>query len=149
MEPQAVQEAGTLAEVLGVTEELAEAIARVAEDELEAGRPDPARVILEGLVVANPRATAAWLLLARAHRALGRPLAARFCAEVAGSLEPTSLAARLGRAEGLLPFPEDREQARAILIEVAGSPCDLGDRARTLLAAIGEGRAPNRDRCSP
>lgn len=146
MEPQALQEAGTLAEVLGMTEELAEAIARVAEDELEAGRPDPARIILEGLVVANPRATGAWLLLARTHRALGQPLAARFCAEVAGFLDPTSPAARLGRAEGLLPYPEARGEARALLAEVAREPCEAGDRARALLAAIGGGAEANRDR---
>ena len=83
-----IEEARTLAEALGMTDELAEAIARVAADELGAGRPDPARVILEGLVVANPRAVGAWMLLARVHRALGQPLAARFCAEVAGSLAP-------------------------------------------------------------
>lgn len=146
MGTEALEEAGTLAEALGMTEELAEAIARVAEDELEAGRPDPARVILEGLVVANPRGVPAWLLLARAHRALGQPLAARFCAEVAGSLDPAAPAARLGRAEGLLPFPEDREEARALLASVALEPCDAGARARTLLAAIGVGRAANNDR---
>ncbi|MCM2334300.1 MAG: hypothetical protein NDI82_10180 [Anaeromyxobacteraceae bacterium] len=145
METQAVQEAGTLAEVLGVTEELAEAIARVAEDELEAGRPDPARVILEGLVVANPRVTGAWLLLARAHRALGQPLAARFCAEVAASLDPTSPEARLGRAEGLLPYPEAREEARALLGDLALEGCEVGRRARSLLAAIGGDAAANRD----
>ena len=130
-------EAGTIAEALGMTAELAEAIARVAEDELEAGRPDPARVILEGLVVANPRCPTAWLLLARAHRALGQPLAARFCAEVAGTLDPGSPASRLGRAEGLLPFPEDRGEARALLAQVAVEPCDAGARAKALLAAIG------------
>jgi predicted Zn-dependent protease len=146
MGPEAVTEAGTLAEVLGMTEELAEAIARVAEDELEAGRPDPARVILEGLVVANPRATGAWLLLARTHRALGQPMAARFCAEVAGTLDPEAPATRLGRAEGLLPFPEERAQARSLLAEVAGSPGEAGVRARALLAAIGGGPSPDRDR---
>ena len=146
MGPEATQEAGTLAEALGMTEELAGAIARVAEDELEAGRADPARVILEGLVVANPRASGAWLLLARTHRALGQPLAARFCAEVAGTLDPGAPATRLGRAEGLLPFPEERAQARAILAELAEEPCEEGGRARTLLAAIGGGCADDRDR---
>lgn len=140
-----LEQAGTIAEALGMTGELAEAIARVAEDELDAGRPDPARVILEGLVVANPRCPPAWLLLARAHRSLGQPLAARFCAEVAGSLDPGSPASRLGRAEGLLPFPEEREQARALLASVALEPCEAGARARGLLAAIG-GPAPKSDR---
>jgi hypothetical protein len=139
-----LEEAGTLAEVLGMTGELAEAVARVAEDELEAGRPDPARVILEGLVVANPRATGAWLLLARVHRALGQPLAARFCAEVAGALSPEEAEARLGRAEGLLPFPEERALARSLLTSLASEPCGAGERARSLLAAIG---GPSRSEC--
>jgi hypothetical protein len=146
MTTEALDEAGTIAEALGMTGELAEAISRVAEDELEAGRPDPARVILEGLVVANPRCGGAWLLLARAHRALGQPLAARFCAEVACSLDPGTPASRLGRAEGLLPFPEEREQARALLGSVALEPCELGARARRLLAAIGGAAPGNRDR---
>jgi len=137
MDTHEVEEAGTIAEVLGMTEELAQAIARVAEDELEAGRPDPARVILEGLVVANPRAVEAWLLLARVHRALGQPLAARFCAEVAGTLAPEEPHARLARAEGLLPFPEEREQARTLLSALAEEPGGAGQRARSLLRAIG------------
>jgi len=141
MTTEGLEEAGTIAEALGMTEELAEAISRVAEDELDAGRADPARVILEGLVVANPRCAGAWLLLARAHRALGQPLAARFCAEVAGSLEPGTPASRLGRAEGLLPFPEERAQATALLSSVATEPCEAGARARRLLAAIGGGPA--------
>lgn len=145
MDQAETAEAGTLAEALGMTEELAEAIARVAEDELLAGRPDPARVILEGLVVANPRATAAWLLLARVPRSLGQPLAARFCAEVAGSLEPEAPETRLGRAEGLLPYPEEREQARSLLADLAGTQSPSGDRARALLAAIGGAGASKND----
>ncbi len=137
MAPHELEEAGTLAEALGVTDELAEAIARVAEDELDAGRPGPARVILEGLVVANPRGSAAWMLLARVHRALGQPLAARFCAEVAGSLDPAAADTKLARAEGLLPFPEERDHARTLLAAVAAEPCQAGARARALLAAIG------------
>jgi predicted Zn-dependent protease len=146
MTPHELEEAGTLAEALGVTDELAEAIARVAEDELDAGRPDPARVILEGLVVANPRGSAAWMLLARVHRALGQPLAARFCAEVAGSLDPEAAGTRLARAEGLLPFPEERDQARALLASVAAAPCEAGARARALLTAIGGGAPADCDR---
>ena len=149
MHTEAVEEAGTIAEALGLTDELAGAISRVAEDELDAGRPDPARVILEGLVVANPRCAGAWLLLARAHRALGQPLAARFCAEVAGTLDPGSPSSRLGQAEGLLPFPEEREAARALLASVAGEPCEVGARARRLLAAIGGPAPAERDRTSP
>ena len=137
-----IEEARTLAEALGMTDELAEAIARVAADELGAGRPDPARVILEGLVVANPRAVGAWMLLARVHRALGQPLAARFCAEVAGSLAPGEADARLARAEGLLPFPEDRAEARALLTGLANEDGDAGERARSLLTAIGGSAKP-------
>jgi hypothetical protein len=102
-------------------------------------------VILEGLVVANPRAGAAWLLLARAHRALGQPLAARFCAEVAGSLQPGAATA-LARAEGLLPFPEEREQALQLLASAAEEDGEAGARARALLAAITGGARPVRDR---
>jgi predicted Zn-dependent protease len=131
-----IQEA-TMAEALGLTAELAEAIGRVAHDELEAGRPDPARVMLEGLVVANPRDWGAWGLLARAHRALGQPLAARFCAEVAGSLEPDEPAARLAQAEGLLAFPEDHPRAVDLLTALAASTAEEGVRARALLAALG------------
>lgn len=149
MVPHELEEAGTLAEVLGMTEELAGAIARVAEDELEAGRPDPARVILEGLVVANPRAASAWVLLARAHRALGQPMAARFCAEVAGTLLPEAAEARLARAEGLLPFSEERERARELLASVAGEGCPIGARARALLGAIGGAERSNSDRPGP
>jgi predicted Zn-dependent protease len=149
MGAKALEEAGTIAEALGMTGELAEAIARVAEDELDAGRPDPARVILEGLVVANPRWAGGWRILARAHRALGQPLAARFCAEVAATVDPGTAASRLARAEGLLPFPEEREQARTLLASLATEPCESGDRARGLLAAIGGARPGERDRSSP
>lgn len=129
-------EAGTLAQALGLTAEVAQGIARVAEDELLAGRPDPARVILEGLVVANPSDAEAWVLLARAHRALGQPLAARFCAEVAGTLAPQEPSSRLARAEGLLPFPEEHGQARALLEGLAKEAGWEGERARALLGAL-------------
>lgn len=130
-------EAPTLAEALGLTAELAEAIARVAEDELEAGRAEPARVMLEGLVVSNPRDARAWTLLARVHRALRQPLAARFCAEVAGSLDGAAPMTRLARAEGLLPYPEDHAQARALLASLVSEPGREGERARALLEALG------------
>jgi predicted Zn-dependent protease len=136
--PSAGAEEGvTLAEAMGITAELAEAIRRVALDELEASRADPARVMLEGLVEANPRDWGAWGLLARAHRALGQPLAARFCAEVAGSLEPDLPAARLVRAEGLLAFPAEHHRAREALRALADTPTEEGARARALLAALG------------
>ena len=97
------------------TEELGGAIAGIAEAELAAGRTEAARTILEGLVVTNPRDARGWILLARTHRSLGQPLAARFCAEVAGILAPESPAAQLARAEGLLPFPEDRARGLELL----------------------------------
>jgi len=131
-------EAGpSLAEVLGLTEELGEAILSIAEGELAAGRAEAARTILEGLVAANPRDPVGWVLLARAHRALRQPLAARFCAEVGARLAPEDPAARLARAEGLLPFEEERAAALDLLklIESEGGP--EAPRAAALRAAIG------------
>lgn len=66
--------------------DLQAALNRLAESELAAGRPDPARVVLEGVVVADPRCAEAWTLLSRVHLALNQPLASRFCGEVAKSL---------------------------------------------------------------
>jgi thioredoxin-like negative regulator of GroEL len=129
--------ARTLAEAMGLTAELGDGMAELARRELEAGRPGPARAILEGLVVANPHDAAAWALLARAHRSLGQRLAARFCGEVATSVEPGSMAARLAQAEGLLAFPEERPRARALLGALAAEAGGEADRARALLAAIG------------
>jgi hypothetical protein len=88
----------TMAEAIGLTEELGGAIAGIAEGELAAGRTEEARTILEGLVVTNPRDARGWILLSRTHRALGQPLAARFCAEVAAILAPEAPAAPRGRA---------------------------------------------------
>ncbi|HET9553921.1 MAG TPA: hypothetical protein VFP50_13210 [Anaeromyxobacteraceae bacterium] len=132
----------TLAEALGLTEELGAAIARIAEGELEAGRVGAARTILEGLVVSNPKEPLAWVLLARVHRAEKQPLAARFCAEVAGSLAPGEPAVRLARAEGLLPYPEERSQALELLGNLAAEEGEEADRARRLLAAAGGEAVP-------
>src|SRR5512138_637085 len=92
----------TMAELLGMTPELGEAIARLAEEELEAGRLAQARTILEGLVVTNHRDPDAWALLSVTHRKMAQPLAARFCAEVASRLAPGDPWIRLTRAESLL-----------------------------------------------
>jgi len=127
----------TLAEAMGLTEELGEAIAGIAEAELAAGRTDAARTILEGLVVTNPRDTRGWILLARVHRTLGQPLAARFCAEVAGILSPGEPAAQLARAEGLLPFPEDRGRGLELLEHLAGGDGAVAERATALRIAAG------------
>ncbi len=135
MEP--CMDARTLAEVQGITREIGDAIACLAEAELEAGRTDTARAILEGLVVTNHLDAGAWSLLSRAHRRLGQPLAARFCAEVAAKLAPHDPGVRLARAEALLALPGEREAGRAELRAVVADP-DVGSRARALLGALGE-----------
>jgi hypothetical protein len=127
----------TLAEAMGLTEELGGAIAGIAEKELTAGRTDAARTILEGLVVTNPRDARGWILLARTHRSLGQPLAARFCAEVAGILAPGAPAAELARAEGLLPFPEDRARGLELLERLAEGEGAVAERAAALRTASG------------
>jgi hypothetical protein len=131
------REEGTLAEAVGLTGELGEAIAGMAERELAAGRNEAARVILEGLVVSNPREARGWILLARVHRGLGQPLAARFCAEVAAILEPALPEALLARAEGLLPFEEERGAGLALLERLAGGEGEVAARATSLRVAAG------------
>lgn len=125
----------TLAEEQGITQEIGDAIACLAEAEIEAGRLETARAILEGLVVTNHLDADAWALLSRAHRRLGQPLAARFCAEVAAKLAPADPHVRLTRAESLLAIPEERDGARAELSALAGDG-EVGARARALLEAL-------------
>src|SRR6266511_4436111 len=131
----AVDDARTLAEVQGITREMGDAIAALAEAELEAGRADTARAILEGLVVTNHLDAAAWALLSRAHRRLRQPLAARFCAEVALKLAPHDPAVRLVRAESLLATAQDREAGRDELSRLVSDE-RVGPRASALLAAL-------------
>jgi hypothetical protein len=138
------REEATLAEAVGLTGELGEAIANLAERELSAGRSEAARVILEGLVVSNPREARGWILLARVHRGLGQPLAARFCSEVAAILEPALPEALLARAEGLLPFEEERGAGLALLERLAGGDGPVADRAMALGVAAG-GHAPPKE----
>jgi tetratricopeptide (TPR) repeat protein len=127
----------TLAEEQGITQEIGDAIACLAEAELEAGRVDIARAILEGLVVTNHKDAGAWALLSRAHRRLSSPLAARFCAEVAVKLAPEDPQARLARAESLLLLPQERERARAELASLAAeADRDVVARAEALLHAL-------------
>ncbi len=129
----------TLAQEQGIPQEIGDALACLAEAELEAGRVDTARAILEGLVVTNHLDPAAWTLLSRAHRRLGQPLAARFCAEVAARLAPADVRARLARAESLLAVPGERGAARAELAALADAEDpDVGARARALLGALPE-----------
>jgi hypothetical protein len=138
--PRAVQGpfAGpTLAELQGISAEEGAAVASLAEAELEQGRPGVARALLEGLVITNHLDAAAWALLSRAHRLLGQPLAARFCAEVAARLAPGDAAVRLAHAESLLAAGGDRAVAREALAAVA-SDARVGARARALLAALPE-----------
>jgi tetratricopeptide (TPR) repeat protein len=127
----------TLAEIQGLPAEMGAALADLAERELEAGRLESARTVLEGLVVTNHRDAGAWALLSTAHRRLGQALAARFCAEVAVHLAPEDPIARLARAESLLVYPEDREEARAVLARLADAGEGVGERARALAAALG------------
>jgi predicted Zn-dependent protease len=127
---------GTLAEVQGITREMGDVIAALAEAELEAGRLEVARAILEGLVATNHLDAAAWALLSRAHRRLRQPLAARLCAEVALRLAPGESAVRLARAETLLVSEGDRDAGRAELARLVDD-VTVGPRARALLAALG------------
>jgi len=126
---------GTLAEAHGITREMGEVVAGLAEGELEAGRAEAARAILEGLVATNHLDPGAWALLSRAHRRLGQPLAARLCAEVGARLAPADPPVRLARAEALLACGE-RETGRAELALLEGDE-QVGARARALLAALG------------
>ncbi len=126
----------TLAEMQGMTAELGEAIARLAEAELEAGHLGNARTMLEGLVVTNHRDADAWALLSVTHRRLRQPLAARFCAEVAARLAPADPWVRLTRAESLLAMPGQRAEARTELAALASDGTVAG-RAQSLLAALG------------
>ncbi|BDG06131.1 hypothetical protein AMOR_51270 [Anaeromyxobacter oryzae] len=135
--PPVAEPAPTLAEQQGITQELGDAVACLAEAELAAGRTEIARAILEGLVVTNHRDAGAWALLSAAHRKLAQPLAARFCAEVATTLAPADPWIRLARAESLLSFPDARGEARGML-EGLAADADVGERARVLLGALPE-----------
>ena len=125
----------TLAELQGIPAEIGDAIAALAAAELDAGRVETARALLEGLVVTNHRDAVSWALLSQAHRRQGAPLAARFCAEVAARLAPAEPLVRLARAESLLAIAETREVGRAALAALGPDP-EIGPRARALLAAL-------------
>ncbi len=126
----------TPAEALGMTHELGRAIARVAGEELDAGRLDTARQILEGLVVTNPHDAAAWTLLASIEKRRGRSLAARLCAGIAHELAPEDRQVRLVRAEALLTDPDERPLARAELGALSAGADAVGVRSRALLTAL-------------
>jgi len=127
----------TLAEEQGMTAEMGEAIVRIAGAELEAGRLDAARTILEGLAVTNPHDPAAWAMLSQVLRRQRKMLGARICAEAAVRLAPGEEQVRLVRAEALLGNPEETSEARAELASLAGAEGRVGERARALLGALG------------
>jgi predicted Zn-dependent protease len=102
----------TLAEEQGMTAELGHAIAALAAEALAADRLEPAREMLEGLVVSNPRDPVAWSLLSTLFRRRGEVEAARVCAEAASRLAPGDAQVRLVRAEALLSTDAERHQGR-------------------------------------
>jgi predicted Zn-dependent protease len=129
--------ARTPAEELGMTEEIGRAIAGVARGELEAGRLDTAREILQGLAISNPYDPATWAMLAVLERRRGRLLAARVCADTAHWLAPADEQVRLVRAEVLLCTPADRSRATAELRELVPAGGAVAARATALLTALG------------
>ncbi len=127
----------TLAEAQGMTEEIGRALARVAGEELAAGRLQAAREMLEGLAITNPHDPAAWTMLACVERRRGKILAARVCAETAYRLSPGDAQVRLVRAEVLLCTPDERLRAAAELAELRLAHGEVGARAEALLTALG------------
>jgi uncharacterized membrane-anchored protein len=127
----------TLAELQGIQPEMGEAMLRVAEGELEAGRLENARTLLEGMVITNHKDLDGWALLSITHRRLKHPLAARFCAEVATKLAPRAPWVRLTRAESLLALPGQGDEARIELTALVADDA-VGARARSLLTALGQ-----------
>jgi predicted Zn-dependent protease len=129
--------AETPAQAQGMTEEMGRAIVRLAAAELDAGRVETAREILEGLVVTNPHDHAAWALLAAVEKRRGCSLAARLCAAIAHEIAPEDLQVSLAYAEALLADDEERPAGRALLAALSGADGAVGARARALLAALG------------
>lgn len=130
-------EGRTLAEVQGMTEELGGAVAELAAGEAACGNLDAARVLLEGLLVTNPRAALAWALLAQVERRRGEPATALLCAEAARTLAPEDPQVRLARAEVLLALGEADGEARQELGDLRREGGDVGRRAAALLQALG------------
>lgn len=129
----------TLAEAQGMTAEIGAAIAHLAAEAIAEDRLRAARDILEGLAVTNPRDAVAWALLSTVYRRLGHVEAARLCAEAAARLAPGDPQARLARAETQLLAPAEREAGRTELRALSAEEGGVGERARTLLAAMGTG----------
>lgn len=129
----------TLSEILEVPPEVKELVASVAASALEAGRVAEAEKVLEGLVAVHPRDAGSWALLARAHLRTGKALAARFAAEVGRHLAPDDPGVRLAHAEVTLGAGEGKGAAVEELRGLRGVDGPVGERARALLAALGEG----------
>jgi predicted Zn-dependent protease len=127
----------TLAEIQGMTEELGGAIAGLAAGEAACGNLEAARVLLEGLLVTNPRDALAWALLAQVERWRGEFATALLAAEAARSLEPEDPQVRLARAEVLLSLAERDGEARQELEQLRGEESEVGRRAASLLRALG------------
>jgi len=142
---QEVEAGVTLAQVQGFTEELGAAVASLAAQEAADGDLEAARVMLEGLVVTNPRDALAWALLSQVERRRGEPWTALLCAEAAARLAPDDRQVRLARAEALLAVPADAgtgrgrrlEVARADLRELLEGADAVARRAGALLRATG------------
>jgi predicted Zn-dependent protease len=116
---QEVEAGVTLAQVQGFTEELGAAVASLAAQEAAEGDLEAARMMLEGLVVTNPRDALAWALLSQVERRRGEPWTALLCAEAAARLAPDDRQVRLARAEALLAVPADAGTGRGRRLEVA------------------------------
>lgn len=134
---EALAEGRTLAEASGMTAELGREIARLASEELRAGRLETAAEILEGLAVCNPYDAATWAVLADVERRRGRLLAARAYGEAAARLAPEDPYVRLARAEAQLALKAEVATARAELAALASDPTEVGARASALLKALG------------
>jgi predicted Zn-dependent protease len=132
-----VTEGRTLAELQGMTEELGGAIAELAAGEAACGNLEAARVLLEGLLVTNPRDALAWALLAQVERWRGEPATALLAAEAARTLDPEDPQVRLARAEVLLALAEGDGEARHELEQLRGEGSEVGRRAASLLRALG------------
>jgi predicted Zn-dependent protease len=128
--------AATPAEALGMTAEIGRAIAAVANGEMEAGRLDTARDILEGLAISNPYDPVTWAMLAVLERRRGSTLVASLCAETAYRLAPLDESVRLVRAEVMLCTPSERPRAADELRALRSAAEPVSARARALLAAL-------------
>ena len=130
------QDGGTLAEMQGITAEMGEAIARLAEEELEAGRVETARAMLEGLVVTNHRDADAWALLSGPPAAPPAPGGQVLRRGRRAARPGQSLGSPHAGGEPPGPAGPTRAEARSELAALAPDE-HVGPRAQSLLAALG------------